>query len=384
MITGIIAEYNVFHNGHKYQIDEIKKTADAVVAVMSGSFVQRGDVAVTDKWTRAKAALMCGADLIIELPVCYAMSAAPNFAAGGISVLNALGVIDSVCFGSESGHIDDILKAASLLENETADISDKIKSYVSDGMGYPAALTKAYDGLIPQKILSEPNNILAVEYARALLRTKSNIQPVTIKRRAAGHHDTVADGSITSASHIRDMLFKGEDISRFIPYPVSEITSGAPFDISMLDNAIIARLRTMTASELSNISEVSEGLENRILECAKEADSFATLVSLIKNKRYTESKIRRILLAALIGYTKNIYSPDPQYIRVLGMNKTGMDILKQAKKACSVPIITKTADFKDKSPKFSLDIRATDTAMLCSRSDKRGGADFKKSPIVFD
>lgn len=382
MITGVIAEYNVFHNGHKYQIDEIKKTADAVVAVMSGSFVQRGDVAVSDKWTRAKTALIGGADLVIELPVCYAMSAAPNFASGGISVLNALGVIDSICFGSESGHIDDILKAAFILENETADISDKIKSYVSGGMGYPAALTKAYDGIIPREILSQPNNILAVEYTRALLRTKSRIRPITIKRRAAGHHDTVTNGNITSASHIRDMLFGGKDISSFIPYPVSEITSGAPFDISALDNAILARLRTMTASELRNISEVSEGLENRILECAKEADSFTSLVALIKNKRCTESKIRRILLAALIGYTKNIYSPEPQYIRVLGMNKTGMGILKQAKEKCSVPIITKTADFKGGSAQLALDIRATDTAMLCSRSDKRGGADFKRSPIV--
>lgn len=383
MITGVIAEYNVFHNGHKYQIDEIKKTADAVVAVMSGSFVQRGDVAVTDKWTRAKTALMCGADLVIELPVCYALSAAPNFASGGISVLNALGVIDSICFGSESGHIDDILKAASILENEMADISDKIKSYVSGGMGYPAALTKAYDGIIPCEILSQPNNILAVEYTRALLRTKSRIQPITIKRQAAGHHDAVTNGNITSASHIRDMIFDGKDISSFIPYPVYEIIS-APFDISALDNAILAKLRTMTASELSNISEVSEGLENRILECAKEADSFVSLVALIKNKRCTESKIRRILLAALIGYTKNIYSPEPQYIRVLGMNKTGMGILKQAKEKCSVPIITKTPDFKGGSAQLALDIRATDTAMLCSRSDKRGGADFKKSPIVFD
>lgn len=382
MITGVIAEYNVFHNGHKYQIDEIKKNADAVVAVMSGSFVQRGDVAVTDKWTRAKTALMCGADLVIELPVCYALSAAPNFASGGISVLNALGVIDSVCFGSESGHIDDILKAASILENETADISDKIKSYVSGGMGYPAALTKAYDGIIPREILSEPNNILAVEYVRALLRTKSRIQPMTIKRRAAGHHDAVTNGNITSASHIRDMLFCAKDISPFIPYPVSEIIS-APFEISALDNAILARVRTMTASELRNISEVSEGLENRILECAKEADSFISLVTLIKNKRCTENKIRRILLAALIGYTKNIYSPEPQYIRVLGMNKTGMGILKQAKEKCSVPVITKTADFKGGSAQFALDIRATDIAMLCADTDKRGGTDFKKSPVVF-
>ena len=126
MITGIIAEYNIFHNGHKYQIDEVKKTSDAVVAVMSGSFVQRGDVAITDKWSRAKMALMCGADLVLELPTCYTLNAAPNFATGGVNTLNALGVVDSIAFGSESGNIDALLKAAELMENESKEISEKI------------------------------------------------------------------------------------------------------------------------------------------------------------------------------------------------------------------------------------------------------------------
>ena len=188
-ITGIITEYNIFHNGHKYQIDEIKKHSDAVIVVMSGSFVQRGDVAITDKWSRAKTALLGGVDLVIELPVCYALNAAPNFATGGINILNALGVVNNICFGSESGSIDELMSAAELLENENSEISEKIKKYVMGGMSYPNALTKAYSALIPSDILSEPNNILATEYIRALIRSDSKIKPMTVKRHTAGYHD---------------------------------------------------------------------------------------------------------------------------------------------------------------------------------------------------
>ena len=294
-ITGIITEYNIFHNGHKYQIDEIKKHSDAVIAVMSGSFVQRGDVAITDKWSRAKTALSSGVDLVIELPVCYALNAAPNFATGGINILNALGVVNNICFGSESGSIDELMSAAELLENV--------------------------------------NN---------------------------------------------------ENINDFIPYKLEDINCDIPYDISNLDSAIISKLRLMTAEDLQNISEVTEGIENRILSSANMSYSFETLVENVKNKRYTTSKIRRMIISALIGFTKDIYSPMPQYIRILGINKVGMTILKQAKGICKVPIITKTADFKEQSPQFNLDVRATNIAMLCNPipTHRIGNADLKKSPII--
>lgn len=382
MITGIIAEYNIFHNGHKYQIDSIKKEGDAVVAVMSGSFVQRGDVAVTDKWTRTKTALICGADLVIELPVCCALNAAPNFASGGIGILNTLGVVDSICFGSESGNIDEIQTAAELMENESIEVSQRVKALVSKGLSYPAALSEAYKNIIDPCILSEPNNILAVEYMRALLRSGSTIKPVTVKRYASGHHDTNITNNIASASKLREMLKNGEDISSYIPYPSAELGKNIPFDISALNSAVISKLRTMNSDSLKNISEVSEGLENRLLQCAAQSDSFEGIVKLTKNKRYTESKIRRIVLAALINFTKDIYSPMPQYIRVLGMNKTGMSILKAAKEKCSVPIITKTADYKGDSTQLALDIRSTDIAVLCSPQNTSGGLDFINSPVI--
>ena len=386
MITSIIAEYNIFHNGHKYQIDEVKKQSDAVVAVMSGSFVQRGDVAITDKWSRAKTALISGADLVLELPVCYALNAAPNFATGGINTLNSLGVIDAVAFGSESGSIDDLIRVAQLMENESSDVSDKIKAYMTDGMSYPSALSKAYASTIKSDILYLPNNILAIEYIRALIRSHSSMRPLTIQRNSAGHHDTDISGNIASASKIREMIFSGEDISRLIPYSLSDIDGSIPYSLSNINSAVIAKLRTASAESLKNISEMAEGLENRIIQAAMETDNIASLAEAVKSKRYTMSKIRRIILACLLDFTKDIYKPVPEYIRVLGLNKTGMEILKKAKKNCSVPIITKAADFKENSPQFALDTRATDIAALCSPHPQKrmGGMDFKTSPVILN
>ena len=384
MVTGIIAEYNIFHNGHKYQIDEVKRHSDAVIAVMSGSFVQRGDVAITDKWSRAKMALMNGVDLVIELPTCYALNAAPNFAQGGIGILNALGIVDSVAFGSECGDTDKLIKAAKVLEYESSDTSDLVKKYMSDGMSYPSALSKAHSGIIDSGLISSPNNILAIEYIRALIRTNSSITPITIKRHLSGHHDTSVTENFTSASTIREMLKNGENIENLIPYNIAETDAAIPFSLSYIDSAFIAKLRTSSTEYLKNINEVAEGLENRLIRSAMECDNFISLAEQTKNKRYTMSKIRRIIISSLIGFTKDIYAPSPEYVRVLGMNKTGSELLKRAKKNCSIPIITKTADFKENSPQFRLDLRATDIAMLCSPDSlqRKGGTDFKRSPIV--
>lgn len=384
MITGIIAEYNIFHNGHKYQIDEVKKASDAVVAVMSGSFVQRGDVAVTDKWSRAKTALMSGADLVLELPTCYALNAAPNFAAGGINTLNALGVVDSVVFGSESGNINELLKTAELMENESDEISEKIKKYVSDGMTYPSALSKAYSGIIEPSLLSEPNNILSIEYIRALIRSNSKIKPFTIERHKASHHDDKITENIASASKIREMIIDGKNIDNLIPYKLADIGCSLPYSASALDSALIAKLRLTNSDKLKDISEMTEGLENRLIQSAMECDSIASLAEAVKTKRYTLSKIRRIIMNTLLDFTADIYKPQPDYIRILGMNNTGMAVLKQAKEHCIVPIITKTADYKKNSRQLALDVRATDISALCcpDKTKRVGGLDFKTSPVI--
>lgn len=384
MVSGIIAEFNIFHNGHKYLIERAREQSDTVVAVMSGSFVQRGDAAIADKWSRARAALLNGVDLVLELPTCYSLNAAQNFAAGGVNTLAALGVVDMLVFGSENGNADKLINAARMLNSESPEASDLIKTNMAQGLRYPTALENAYSGKISGGILSQPNDILAVEYIRAIMRSCCNIKPVAVKRLHSGHHDTEITDSITSASNLRGMLLQGMDVAGLIPYNLKDIGYSNPYSLARLDSALIAKLRAMTPEALRTISEVCEGLEHRVLNAARDTDNFESLAEAVKSKRYTMSKIRRILISALLDFTKDIYSPSPDYIRVLGMNKKGTDILKQAKKNCAVPIITKAADYKEKSRQFELDLRATDIAALCSgdKSERVAGKDFTHSPVV--
>ena len=381
MVGGVIAEFNIFHNGHKHLIDEARKEADAVVAVMSGSFVQRGDAAVADKWSRAKTALMCGVDLVLELPVCYALNAAPRFAEGGVNTLAALGVVDTLFFGSECGDTETLTRTADMLENESAETSGKIKAYMAEGMSYPSAVGKAYGGKIPDGFLDKPNNILALEYIRAVTRSRCGMNVKTVKRVGAEHDGADIKGGFASASLVRERLMRGEDVSGLIPYP-PDIIGETPYLLSRLNSAFVAKLRSMSAQELCGISGVSEGIENRILAAAMEESTFDAIAEKVKSKRYTMSRIHRILIASLIGFTKDIYSPAPEYIRVLGMNKTGAALLKKAKKNCPVPIITKTADFKGDSKMLRLDLHATDMHALCAPVSRRGGADFTHSPVI--
>lgn len=381
-VTGIIAEYNPFHNGHKYQLNEVKKSCDAIVVIMSGSFVQRGDAAVFDKWTRAEAALENGADLVIELPVCYALNTAERFAYGSVATLDALGVVDTLCFGSEYGSIDELVKSAVLLETEPPEVSGKIRSLMNSGLSYPSAREKAFDGYIRSDILSKPNNILAVEYIRILKRLKSNITPMTIKRHMTDHNSDITADNFASATKVRDMIRSGEDYSKYVPAKYGSNI----YDISKLDSAVTAMLRTVSADYLKSINDVSEGLENRIISSAREHTTIKEIAESVKTKRYTQTRINRILLSALLGITGDLSKLAPEYIRVLGMNRTGMKILSEAKKKSSLPIITKASKFSVESKLFEKDILSTDIFALCaSDSDERkSGHDFVKSPIILN
>ncbi len=385
-ITGIIAEYNIFHNGHKYQIDEIKRGSDAVIAVMSGSFVQRGDVAAADKWTRAEAALRCGADIVFELPVIYALNTAQKFAWGGAALLGALGVVDELCFGSESGDIEKLRRAAVILNNEPKEVSAKIKRLLESGSSYPAARQAAFDGIIEPELLSEPNNILAVEYIRALDSLESGIKPVTIKRYKAGHHDTEVSGNIASASAVREILTNGGDISGLVPKAALDVYKNAdmPYSLSALDGAVISAVRLMNAERLERINDISEGLHNRIKAAAARCSSIEELADAIKTKRYAYTRIKRILISSLLGLTKDLCTMPPSYARVLGMNETGKSILKEINGRCSLPIIVKTADYRENDRIFEAETRATDIAALCSpnKEKRTGGRDFTVSPII--
>lgn len=373
--AAIICEYNPFHNGHKYQIEQAKLTHDAVVCIMSGSFVQRGDIAIFDKWTRADAAISCGCDLVIELPVCFSLNTAERFAYGGVSLADSLGIVDTLLFGSECGDIKKLISAASLLLNEPLEISEEIKKHMAEGMSHPSAKTKAYSRIIDEDLIKEPNNILGIEYIKALKAINSTITPQTIKRNSVSHHDLNSANEFASATLIRQLLNENKDISKFVPvkYP-------KPVKSDKLNELLRYKLLEMSADELSQINDVSEGLENRIKEAIKECMTFDEICEYVKSKRYTLSRIRRILLSSLLGIDKNISKNPPSYIRVLGATKRGLELLSLIKENSTLPIITKTADFKGFNKSFNLDIYATDVYNIIH--NKPTGEDFYTSPKI--
>lgn len=361
-ITGIVAEYNPFHNGHKYQADMAKKDCDAVVAVMSGSFVQRGDVAIFDKFTRAECAVRCGIDLVIELPSVYSLSTAQKFAQGAVSTLDALGIVDTLCFGSENGDIASLINAADIIADEPPEVSEKIQKLISEGLSYPSARQKAFVGIIAGNILSLPNNILALEYIRALKNINSTIIPTSLKRHAVGYHDTYTVMEYASATAIRKMLTENSPADGFVPKQICDIYKTAPTsDKERLFPILYYAIRSGRLT--ADIADVSEGLENRIYkECAR-AQSFEELAAAVKTKRYTLTRINRILMCTILGITDSMTALPPQYIRILAMNKTGASILAQAKKSAKLPIITKPSSFCENSSIWECEKFASD---ICS------------------
>lgn len=380
-IGGVIAEYNPFHNGHKYQLDKIKAECGGVISVMSGGFVQRGDAACADKRTRARAAVEGGCDLVLELPVCFALNTAQIFSRGAVSLLDKTAVVDRLYFGAECADIEKLKNAAYALENESAEVSLELKRLLADGMSFPKAQAKAYSGLIEEGLLSSPNNILAIEYLRSLISLNSNIEPCVIERKNAAHDSDKAEGVFASASYIRSLISSNEDFSKYVPKNVYDLYSKSDmsYSISNIDSFIIGTLRLMTPDDLTGINDISEGLENRIITAAKTAVSFEELCSAVKTKRYTMSKIRRVILSAVLRMDK-VY--DISYARVLAMNETGRKILKEMKEKSGLTLITKTALFN--SPSLELDIKADNIHSLCSsvKNNRCGNKDFTVSPSI--
>lgn len=376
-ISAVIAEYNPFHYGHKYQLENMKQSSDAVAVIMSGPFVQRGEATITDKWTRAKAALMNGADVVFELPVIYALNTAQRFAFGAVDILNKTNVINELWFGSECGQISELIAAADILENEPKEVSEKIKKLISSGMSFPKARETALNNYVQNGLLSSPNNILAVEYIRALKRMNSPIKPIALKRYGAGYHDTATTEN-ASAAGIRAKIKAGEKYSDLTPYSEFDI-----YNTDALDIAVAAKLRTISKKELSEINGVSEGLENRIISAAMEYSSISDIAEAVKTKRYTMTRINRILMSALLGITGDLCSQSVKYIRVLGMNKKGAEVIKEIKRKSELKIITKTADYKQNDSVFETDIKAQNIFSLCGKT-KTGNMDFRISPIICD
>ena len=372
-ICGIVAEYNPFHNGHAHLIKEAKQNrATHIVAVMSGNFVQRGDVAVCSKWARTKMALESGVDLVLELPVPFASATAQRFALGAVGTLDALGCVDMLCFGSECASTQRITQLAKAVEDD--EVCERIRTKLSSGLTFAAARQSAltelgYDG----ELLSNPNDTLAVEYIKALLDLQSEITPVAVKRIGVGH-DEGANGNIASASYIRKLIMQNEDVSGYVPEATAEIIkqqikqSACPADLGRLDRALLMTLRKMSVQQMSLLPDISEGLENRLYKASREATSVDKLIEAVKTKRYTHARLRRILMFALLGIDKTVYSMKPSYIRVLGMTESGRQILAESKPI--LPVITRAKDALslegDAKALFDAECVADDVYALCT------------------
>lgn len=365
-ICGIVAEYNPFHNGHKYHIEQTKRETDcdAIVVIMSGNFIQRGVPALFDKWIRTKMALENGADLIIELPLIYSTSSAEYFAQGSISLLDGLGVVSNISFGSDTTDIDTLKRIANVLYLEPENYKKLLQSEIKRGVSYPIArsnalknfLKKEYDAKYIADILLDPNNILGIEYLKALLYSNSMIKPLAIKRKGGDYNSTAIVDNICSATAIRELLEKNElkAIENVVPKETfdtinNEILNGrAPMFLKNFENEIMYSLRKSTVEELRDIADVTEGLENLIKKASTIGKTIDEIIDIIKTKRYTRTRIQRILLHTLLNVTKKDvedYKYNPQYIRVLGFTKTGEKVLSQIYNNSNLPIVTSVSKF---------------------------------------
>ncbi len=354
MVYGVICEFNPFHAGHAYLINTVKKDGDAVICAMSGNFVQRGEPAVYDKFTRAKAALAGGADLVIEIPTVYATRSAQGFAEAGVKLLEATGVCSALAFGAECNDVDTLQALVEELKEKDGDI----KAALAQGVSYPVARKQA----VPSPLLDKPNNILALEYLRY-----TRLKPIAVRRIGGGHD---SEDVIYSAGAIRKQLND------------SEIAT-----LHHCESAVLYRLRTMTAEDFALIEDVSEGLENKITEAVKTATNLEELYGLIKSKRYTHSRIRRIILRAFLGIQKN-GAAAPPYLRILGFNQKGRELLSQMKSTATLPVIAKYSDAKALGGEvlavFEQESRFTDLYGLCYTTPQPCGLEKTNKLIVLD
>ena len=389
MVTGIICEYNPLHFGHAWHIEKTRCALGedcAIVCVMSGNFVQRGDFAVFNKHARAKTAVLCGADLVLELPSPYVLSSAEGFADAGVCILDSLGVCDSISFGSESGDIRLLAEAADAIVSVETDIL--IKEWLDKGLSYAAAQQKAADAVLGTRaeIFKSPNNLLGIEYLKAINAQRSSLQPITVKR-TGGEHDS--DTGL-SASALRKILISGDKPWRFMPDIAAtvykeEIAAGrGPVSMKQCELAILSRLRAVQG--FSELPGTAEGLEHRFMRYAASEPTVGLILEKVKTKRYTMSRLRRMLICACLGITAEDTIKPPPYIKVLAMNQTGMKILASARKKTRLPIITKPASAKSlpahASELFSKEAAATDFYVLAypNENNRRSGQEWRQTP----
>ena len=325
---GIICEYNPLHAGHKKQIDLLRGENTAIVCLMSGNFVQRGHPAIIDKSIRAEAAIRCGADLVLELPAVYALSSAEGFAAGGVKILS--GFCDKLCFGAETADKDALVAIAKALLGE--EFPPLLRSHLELGKSFPAARQAALEEMgLDGTLLESPNNILAVEYCKAILTQGASLEPMPI-HRGGNYHDTQAQLENPSATAIRALMMEHRYWKSYVPGEVVELFERAPLHhISAGERAILARLRTMSDEKFEALPYGSEGLWRKFMHACREYATLDEIIEATKSKRYTRSRIDRMIMCATLGLTAEELTAPVPYVRVLALNDRGRTILKKAR-----------------------------------------------------
>lgn len=408
-VIGVVAEYNPFHNGHYYHLQATKEItgAEYCVAVISGNFTQRGDTSIVNKWAKAYMAICGGADLVIELPTVYSISSAENFASGAVKILDNLKVVDAISFGAEANDLATLNNIANVLYEEPKAYTNILSHELKKGISYPAARENAlmmYLNDIKRyaNTLSSPNNILAIEYLKALKIQKSKLEPIMIRRKKVYYNDNKIVDDFASATAIRKLLQDGEyaNLRKVIPRSSYTIIGqesrkgGMVLSLAKYEKEIIYALRKMTVEEIADLPDVSEGLQFAIKNAANEANNLKDLISNIKSKRYTQTRIQRILLYALLGIDKKLMENSRKvvpYVRVLGFTQKGKSLLSEiSRRNPKLNIITSLKKYMDQNQNknkvlaemLEKDIFATDVYTLGYIGESKANLDFTNNMII--
>lgn len=405
-VLGIIAEYNPFHNGHLLHLEKSKKICDAQysICVMSGNFVQRGNTSIVNKWVKAEMALKSGVDLVLELPTVYSISSAENFAEGAIKLLNSLKIVDTVSFGSENSDINVLNRISSVLQEEPKQYLEFLNSELKKGLSFPKARENAILLYLNNEkylnILNQPNNTLAIEYLKALKKYKSHISPISVKREKVFYNSNCIVDEYASATAIRNMIINEQfnDIRKVVPVSsynllMKEIEEGhLAIDISKFEKEILYAIRSLSADDIKNFPEVTEGLENAIKNASNSCNNLSELINMVKSKRYTQTRIQRILLYILLNITKKdmyLSRRNIPYARILGYSPQGKELISEIYKANpKITLITSVKNFLDssnnKTYKYMLnkDILATNIYTLAYSNNSTANLDYTKKIVT--
>ena len=410
-VLGIIAEYNPFHNGHMYHLQKAKEQSGAqyCICVMSGNFVQRGNTSIVNKWKKAEMALLNGVDLVIELPTIYSVASAEGFSLGAIKLLNNLKIVDAISFGTETSDFAALNNISSIVNEEPMKYKSILNSELKKGLSFPKARENALmlylnDNKRYDNILNTPNNILAIEYLKALKKIKSTIQPIPVKREKVYYNDNVIVDEFASATAIRKLL-KNEDFSeirKVVPKSTYQILEketelgNVVLDLSRYEKEIIYNLRRMTVSEIAELPDVNEGLEHSLKNAANYSNDITNLINIVKTKRYTVTRIQRILICALLGITKRdvvMAKKTEPYIRVLGFNEKGKELISRINKQNpKATVITSVKKFQDKNNNnknskiykrlLDIDIFSTNVYTMACKSESLANLDYTKNMVI--